>query len=200
MSSVTVTTEQEAVIRHPLGRHARVLAVAGSGKTMTMAFRIKYLIEEQNVAPSSIRVLMFNKLARVQFQERLAEIGIPRKHHPPVDTFHSFSYRLIRQMMDARVIPASVEFWTDGRGERIWLYTNIAITNLERSKVIPPSTVDPEEAMQAISLWKGSLIPPRRAGYRGNEYIPLVYAEYEKLRLRKNALTFDDFVQKRSPR
>jgi DNA helicase-2/ATP-dependent DNA helicase PcrA len=194
MSSVTITSEQEAVICHPLGRHARVLAVAGSGKTTTMAYRIKYLIEEQNVAPSSIRVLMFNKLARVQFQERLAEIGIPRKFHPPVDTFHSFSYRLIRQMMDARVIPASVEFWTDGRGERIWLYTNIAITNLEREGIVPAGHVDPEEAVQAISLWKGSLIPPSRAGYRGDLYLPLVYEEYERLRIRKGAITFDDFV------
>jgi DNA helicase-2/ATP-dependent DNA helicase PcrA len=194
MSDVRLTSEQEAVVAHPLGRHARVLAVAGSGKTMTMAYRIKYLIEEQNVAPSSIRVLMFNKLARVQFQERLAEIGIPRKHHPPVDTFHSFSYRLIRQMMDARVIPASVEFWTDGRGERIWLYTNIAITNLERQGIVPAGYVDPEEAVQAISLWKGSLIPPSRAGYRGDPYLPLVYEEYERLRIRKGAITFDDFV------
>jgi DNA helicase-2/ATP-dependent DNA helicase PcrA len=194
MTDTRLTSEQEAVVAHPLGRHARVLAVAGSGKTMTMAFRIKYLIEEQGVAPSSIRVLMFNKLARVQFQERLAEIGIPRKHHPPVDTFHSFSYRLIRQMMDARVIPSSVEFWTDGRGERIWLYTNIAIGNLEREGIVPAGYVDPEEAVQAISLWKGSLIPAHRAGYRGDLYLPLVYEEYERLRIRKGAITFDDFV------
>ena len=194
MSDVRLTSEQEAVVRHPLGRHARVLAVAGSGKTTTMAYRIKYLIEERAVAPNSIRVLMFNRLARVQFQERLADIGIPAAYQPPVDTFHSFSYRLIRQMMDAGVIPASTEFWINGRGEQIWLYTNIAITNLERSRRIPPGVIDPEEATQAISLWKGSLIPPSRAGYRGNPYLPLVYEEYERLRVRKNAITFDDFI------
>lgn len=194
MLSVRLTSEQEAVIRHPLGRHARVLAVAGSGKTTTMAYRIKHLVTERNCTPRSIRVLMFNRLARVQFQERLADLGIPNSHRPPVDTFHSFAYRLIQDVMNAGLLPASTDFWLGGRGEQVWLYVNIAISNLERSKAIPPGHVDPDEAMQAISLWKGSLIPPSRAGYRGSRYLPLVYAEFEKLRLRKNALTFDDFI------
>jgi len=54
--------------------------------------------------------------------------------------------------------------------------------------------IDPEEAVTAIALWKGSLIPPERAGYRGDALMPLVYGEYEKLRLRQTALTFDDFI------
>jgi DNA helicase-2/ATP-dependent DNA helicase PcrA len=189
-----LTSEQKAVVRHPLGRHARVLAVAGSGKTTTMAYRVKYLIDTKHVSPRSIQILMFNRLARTQFQERLQEIGIPAAHQPPVDTFHSFSYRLIREMIDNGLLPRSTEFWMDGRGERIWLYTNIAITNLERRDQVPEGVIDPEEATQAISLWKNSLIPPERAGYRHNRYLPLVYQEYEQMRRRKNALTFDDFV------
>ena len=76
MSQLNLTSEQEAVVHHPLDRHARVLAVAGSGKTTTMAHRIKYLVTECGVTPSSVKVLMFNRLARVQFQETLASIGI----------------------------------------------------------------------------------------------------------------------------
>ena len=194
MSHITLTPEQERVILHPLGSHARVLAVAGSGKTTTLAHRVKHLVTEQNIPPRSIRVLMFNRLARVQFQEALEGIGIPRTHQPPVDTFHSFSYGLIRSQMDAGLLPSSTEFWLNDAGERTWLFVNIAIGNLERRKTVPPGMVDPEEAVEAIALWKGSLIPPERAGHRGNAYLPLVYAEYEQLRLRRRALTFDDFV------
>ena len=194
MHSAILTSEQQSVVHHPLGRHALVLAVAGSGKTTTMAHRIKHLITEMEAPPSSLRVLMFNRLARMQFQDRLVDVGVPRGAQPPVDTFHSFSYRLIREVMKTGVVPNATDFWLSGRGEQVWLNVNIAITNLERSKAIPPSEVDPEEAMQAISLWKGSLIPPARAGYRGTQYVPQVYAEYERLRLRRNALTFDDFV------
>jgi DNA helicase-2/ATP-dependent DNA helicase PcrA len=35
-----LTSEQETIIRHPVGHHARILAVAGSGKTTTMAHRV----------------------------------------------------------------------------------------------------------------------------------------------------------------
>ena len=52
---------------------------------------------------------------------------------------------------------------------------------LERGGAIPPGLIDPEEAVEAISLWKGSLIPPDRAGYRGNAYLPM--AVYFLLRL-----------------
>lgn len=194
MSSIKLTSEQEAVIHHPFGRHARVLAVVGSGKTTTMAHRIMHLVMERSVNRNSIRVLMFNRLAREQFQERFQEVGIPFSYQPQVHTFHSFCYQFIQETTKAGLLPPTIDLWLDGKAEMTRLCTKNAIRNLERSKAIPPGHVDPGEAMQAISLWKGSLIPPPRAGYRGDPYVPLVYAEFEKIRMRKSALTFDDFI------
>ena len=51
-----------------------------------------------------------------------------------------------------------------------------------------------EAALEAISLWKGALIPPERAGHHSNFYLPMVYAQFEKKRKKCNAYTFDDFV------
>ncbi|MCJ7739172.1 MAG: ATP-dependent helicase, partial [Anaerolineae bacterium] len=192
MSSLRLTSEQLVVVHHPAGRHARVLAVAGSGKTTTMAERVKHLIVEQHVHPKQILVLMFNRLARLQFQTRLAQVGLSPEQQPPVHTFHSLAYRFIQQMMQRGTVPNATQFWFDD--ERIFYHVNVAITRLERAHAIPAGVVDPEEAVTAISMWKGSLIPPERAGYRGDVYIPRVYAEYEKLRLRQTALTFDDFI------
>ena len=42
-----LTQEQLAVVHHPLDQHARVLAVAGSGKSTTMAHRIKHLVNHR---------------------------------------------------------------------------------------------------------------------------------------------------------
>jgi DNA helicase-2/ATP-dependent DNA helicase PcrA len=64
MNQITLTDEQLAVMHHPLGRHARVLAVAGSGKSFTMACRIQHLVMDCHIPPHSIKVLMFNRLAR----------------------------------------------------------------------------------------------------------------------------------------
>jgi DNA helicase-2/ATP-dependent DNA helicase PcrA len=44
-STNQLTSEQQAVVAHPTGFHARVLAVAGSGKTTTMAHRVKQLLQ-----------------------------------------------------------------------------------------------------------------------------------------------------------
>jgi len=47
MSKYKLTPEQVQVVHHPLGSHALVLAVAGSGKSTTMAHRIKHLVQER---------------------------------------------------------------------------------------------------------------------------------------------------------
>jgi DNA helicase II / ATP-dependent DNA helicase PcrA len=192
MSHLKLTSEQLAVVHHPSGRHARVLAVAGSGKTTTMAERVKYLIDEQDVHPQQILVLMFNRLARLQFQDRLTQVDLAPEQQPSVHTFHSLAYRFIGQMTRRGTVPNATQFWFDD--ERIYYHVNVAITRLERAQTIPTGVIDPEEAVTAISLWKGSLIPPERAGYRGDMLMAQVYAEYEQLRLRQTALTFDDFI------
>ena len=186
-----LTQEQLQVVHHPLGQHARVLAVAGSGKSTTMAHRIKYLVLEHHVRPNAIQVLMFNALARKQFTKHL---NLPETRQPIVHTFHSFSFRLINEMVKESVLPLNTKFWLADKTELIWLTVKRAITNLEKAKRIPPEAVDPEDALNTIGLWKGSLIPPERAGSFISAYLPLVYKEFERLRLEKAALTFSDFI------
>ena len=49
-----LTQEQLTVVYHPLNHHARVLAVAGSGKSTMMAQCIKHLDLEHAVPPDTI--------------------------------------------------------------------------------------------------------------------------------------------------
>ena len=189
-----LTPEQEQVVAHPLGQHARVLAVAGSGKSTTMAHRIRHLVQDCGVRPAAIQVLMFNALARKQFSSHLAKVGLPENHQPIVHTFHSFSFHVINQMVKSGVLPSSTQFWLADKTELIWLTVKRAITSLEKARRIPLEAFDPEEALSAISLWKGSLIPPERAGSYTSPLLPLVYQEFELLRREANALTFDDFI------
>ena len=44
---VNLTHEQIQIVHHPIGRHGKVLSVAGSGKTTTMAHRVKHLLDQQ---------------------------------------------------------------------------------------------------------------------------------------------------------
>jgi DNA helicase II / ATP-dependent DNA helicase PcrA len=194
MNNIHLTEEQQAVIHHPLDAHARVLAVAGSGKSFTMACRIRHLVQDCQVAPHAIRVLMFNSLARQQFRTHLERTGLPEALQPEVHTFHSFSYQVIREMVRIGVLPGLTQFWTGEKEELIWLTVKRAIESLEKQQRIPRGAVESEEALNAVSLWKGALLPPNRAGAYASPYLALVYAEFERMRLEKSALTFDDFI------
>jgi DNA helicase-2/ATP-dependent DNA helicase PcrA len=194
MTNYQLTNEQIEVINHPAGKHAKILAVAGSGKTSTLVFRVKHLIEDLHTNPSSIQILMFNRLARQQFVERMQEVGILSTLQPRVDTFHSFSYSFIQDLIVKGLLPGNIELWIEEREEKNRIVLHKVIARLEKERAIPPESVDIEEAIQAIQLWKGSLIPPTRAGYKGNNYFPLVYSAFEKERVRENGLTYDDFI------
>jgi DNA helicase-2/ATP-dependent DNA helicase PcrA len=194
MNNPKLTSEQMQVVHHPLGMHARVLAVAGSGKSTTLAHRVKYLVMQKHVPPENIRILMFNALARHEFRNRLEKTGLPEEMQPEVHTYHSFSYKVVRAMVNQGVLPELIQFWIGDKEALIALTIKRAISNLEREGKMRPEMVDLELAMSTISRWKGALLPPERAGTTTSPYLPLVYAEYERLRLEKVAMTFDDFI------
>lgn len=91
---MNLTDEQWAIIRHDSG-HARVSAVAGSGKTTTMVERVGQLLQRGSKA-EEVLVLMFNTSARENFElsmnKRLAGLGCKL---PEVRTFHSLGLRLV---------------------------------------------------------------------------------------------------------
>ncbi len=86
---------QKMAIRHYDGP-AMVLAGPGSGKTFVIVQRLKYLIEEKSVDPSSILVITFTKAAAIEMQSRF--LNITDSSYPEVNfgTFHSVFYQIIR--------------------------------------------------------------------------------------------------------
>ena len=99
-----LTGEQENIIRHS-GGHARVSAVAGSGKTTAMIGRVGHLLR-QGVAPDKILVLMFNRSARVVFAERLHRSLQGTGLRPPsVRTIHSLGLRLVESFTARQHLP-----------------------------------------------------------------------------------------------
>ena len=65
-----LTEEQRQIIEHDPAAHATVLAVAGAGKTTTMVYRIRHLIEQAKVPPKGIRAVMFNRSGESTFRRR----------------------------------------------------------------------------------------------------------------------------------
>ena len=125
-----LTPEQKAIIHHPLGQHARVLAVAGSGKTTTMVYRVKYLIEELRQNSACIRVVMFNRLARKQFEEKLAEEIFELGKRPKVLTFHALAFSLRNAAEKSGLMPQYKHLWIGDREELAVICMHRAIDSL----------------------------------------------------------------------
>lgn len=113
MSEYSYTAEQSAVIQHDVSHHAKVIAVAGAGKSTTLIGRIQYLLE-QGVAAEKIGVFMFNKSAQEEFSGRLSkamsQLGSARI--PNVMTFHAFGMRLARRL-EQRNLLSTAKLVTD---------------------------------------------------------------------------------------
>lgn len=83
--------QREAVVRND--SYNRVIAGAGTGKTLVLTTRVAYLVKYQDVDPADILVVTFLKEAAEEMQRRLREefeiTGIE------ASTLHSFGYSVI---------------------------------------------------------------------------------------------------------
>jgi DNA helicase-2/ATP-dependent DNA helicase PcrA len=112
--TLTLTDEQDAIITAPIG-HYVISAVAGSGKTTTLAHRIRFLLE-QGISSKRIVILMFNRSAREDFQRKLSLVlqepstpGAQNQQYfssPEVRTFHAMAYRLYKRFIQEGYLPA----------------------------------------------------------------------------------------------
>jgi DNA helicase-2/ATP-dependent DNA helicase PcrA len=103
-SAIQLTSEQQQIVTAAPG-HYVITAVAGSGKTTTLAHRIKYLLEHGYDA-KRILILMFNKAARVDFSHKLQRVINNATNLPEVRTFHAMGYRLYQRFIKEGYLPA----------------------------------------------------------------------------------------------
>jgi DNA helicase-2/ATP-dependent DNA helicase PcrA len=103
MSAFELTLEQRDIISAP-NAHYVVRAVAGSGKTTTLAYRIQNLLHT-GLDPRRVLVLMFNKSAQIDFTNKLQAILGPSERAPEVRTFHAMGYRLYKRFIQEGVLP-----------------------------------------------------------------------------------------------
>ena len=73
-----------------------VLAGPGSGKTMTIVNRIKYLIEKRKVKPEQILVVTFTRFAASEMRSRLCSLMGRRDLPVTMGTFHGIYYGILK--------------------------------------------------------------------------------------------------------
>lgn len=98
-SSIILDEEQRrAIISNE--DYSLIVAGAGSGKTTTMAAKVKYLIDKQCVKEDKIILLAFTNKAKEELERR---INIDFKLRVKVSTFHSLGIEFLRKIFNSPV-------------------------------------------------------------------------------------------------
>ena len=177
---------QTQAIQHTDGP-CLVLAGPGSGKTLTIVNRVKYLIEKQKVRPEEILVVTFTRFAAAEMKSRLCLVMGKRDLPVTVGTFHGIYYGILKwaYRMNQENILSETEKYQILRG----------VINKERMEIF-----DEEDFIQDIVAEIGKV---------KNNRIPLeefvsekcsadafrnIYRNYEQHRKELKKIDFDDML------
>jgi len=178
--------QQEAVLHGdgPL----LILAGAGSGKTRTLTHRVAHLIGERSVEPWRILAVTFTNKAAAEMRERIERL-LGSDALPWVSTFHAACVRILRREIAALGFTPNFVIYDDRDSERL-LKDCLAVLR------IPEQTLTPRLAGALIDAAKNKGLTPQ-AYARGDEPhdgLAAVYARYQDLLARANALDFGDLL------
>ena len=195
-----LNSAQLAAVTH-MGEPLLVLAGAGSGKTKVLTHRIAYLLD-LGADPESILAVTFTNKAAQEMKERIGHlVGADKIKHSWIGTFHAVCARLLRAEIDRLAVTAP-----DGR-IRTWTRNFVIFDETDTVNVVKEAIkildLDPKlYAPKAVRYRISSAKNEGRSSLKFNdgalnyreEKIADIYAKYEELMARNNALDFDDLL------
>lgn len=107
-----LNNDQKDAASH-IGDHACLLSGPGTGKTLCLARRILYLIEEENVLPSEIMALTFTRAAAAELRCRVQSELEEGSDIPHISTLHSFALRTILRQLSGSRLPQPIRIADD---------------------------------------------------------------------------------------
>ena len=186
-----LNAEQKAAVTH-LNGPLLILAGAGSGKTRVITYRIAYMMQKHNVAPSSILAITFTNKAANEMRQRIEGLVGDRSKYIWCGTFHSIFARLLRR--HAELLGYSQNFSIIDTDDQLKLVKD-SMKELE----IADSQFKPKSVQIEISNAKNKFMSVDEfALYAGKEYylsvVARIYKRYQEKLLANNAMDFDDIL------
>lgn len=163
------------------------LAGPGSGKTTSMVYRIKYMIEKANINPAHILVITFTRASAREMQERFYQITNGSVRGCTFGTFHSVFFSILKTAYGYTADNILPE-------EQKYNMIRDIIRNMELEYE------DEEEMVSSligeISMMKGELIDLSHfySSCVGEEVFRDICRQYDARKNRMNKLDFDDMM------
>lgn len=179
--------QQEETI-NTINGNISVIATAGSGKTTVLTHRIKNMVENHGILPSSILAITFSRKAKDNIVAKLEELQI---YNANIETFHSFALKVISSTYGAN----RYKVWT-AQWEKEKLVQDIC-TSLQLCGVddVPHNEVFSFIALQKINMKHPTddLIYISDMPFK-NDDMKRIYKMYEEYKDKNSYIEFDDFL------
>lgn len=184
--SAEFNDEQKKAITHKDGP-AMVLAGPGSGKTLVITYRVKWLIEQAGVHPSQILVITFTRAAAREMQQRFEKLMEGQNVPVMFGTFHSVFFMILRYAY--RYTGANIV-----REEEQRRYIKEMID--EKELEIEDETEFLTGVLNEISYVKGEMMDLSlyHSSNCADELFRELYEGYEKQLRSRQMLDFDDML------
>lgn len=187
--------EQKQIVLSPPDRHAKVTAVAGSGKSTVLVERVAYLQEVHKFHPDLILAVMFNKDAAVQLTERLHK-RLGRANTPQCLTFHGLGTQMLAMLTRAGKVPAWRFEQTPSKQVR---FVEDSLRGLMKKHEVRRTRLVAERFLGFVDRVKGDLLPPKTVFLRDPDLASLewfvqAYTIFEKKRAEVGLRFFSDLI------
>ncbi len=182
--------EQRAAAGHTSGP-LLVVAGAGTGKTRTLTYRIRHLIES-GVRPDQILAITFTNKAAAEMRERLAALLRADDGLPFTSTFHALGVHILRENHHELGLPKYFTILDGGDGLAL-------IKEAMEQEGVNPKEWDPKQIRNRISLHKGKGLNAEAILGEGSaidDIMSPVWSTYEKLKTQQKSLDFSDLLLK----
>ncbi|WP_442599226.1 UvrD-helicase domain-containing protein [Neobacillus sp. D3-1R] len=168
-----------------------VLSGAGSGKTRVLTTKTAFMINQQNVDPSSMMLVTFTSKAANEMKQRLLtypRIQVNQINRLITGTFHSIFYRILMHHQAEKWKPEKI-LNKDWQKEKI-------IREAAKELELNEKEFAFDLALQQIGFWKNSLIFPSevKAESKWDEQVAFLYQKYELYKQNNGFFDFDDML------
>lgn len=180
--------QQEETI-NTINGNISVIATAGSGKTTVLTHRIKNMIENYGILPSSVLAITFSKKAKENIIKKLEEINV---FNVNIETFHSLALKIISSACGVN----KYKVWT-AQWEKEKLLQDICSSSLQLCSIndVPYNEIFSFIALQKINIRypDNKLIYPSGIPFK-EDIMKQIYTMYEEFKNRNSYIEFDDFL------
>lgn len=202
--------EQLKAVKHTKGP-LLIIAGAGTGKTLVITERIKYLIKENLAKPSEILALTFTEKAAREMEERV-DVAMPYGYTQMwISTFHSFCDRILRaEALHIGLIP-NYKLNTEAESVQ-FIRKNLFEFELEYFRPLGNPTKFVSGMLQHFSRLQDEDITPSEylawaksfaKNYKSEKLekqkwmeLAKAYEKYEELKVKEGVMDFGDLIVK----